>query len=271
MEITFRQRVSAAVTSIRERTPLVPRLGVVLGSGLSSVVDQLVGDVETVTIPYGEIDGFPVPTVEGHRGTLTLAGTTAVMAGRFHFYEHGRMDDVVLPVATLAALGVSTLVLTNAAGGISAAYVPGDLVLIRDHLNLMGTNPLIGPQDTAARHRFQDMTETYDVELRSEARRMDAELKEGVYAALTGPSYETPAEISMLAALGADLVGMSTVPEAIAARSYGMRVLGISTVTNLAAGLSGGLLDHAEVVATGAAIQGRLARLLRNMVATFGG
>jgi purine-nucleoside phosphorylase len=270
MQTTFRKRVEAAAASITAKTGIVPRLGVILGSGLSSVVDSLVSGDSSVTIPFDEIDGFPTPTVTGHRGTLALAGRTAVMAGRFHYYEHGEMDDAVLPVATLAALGIDTLIVTNAAGGLNPDYSPGDLVLIRDHINLMGTNPLIGPQDPAAFHRFQDMTTAYDPELRNQAHTIDGGLKEGVYAALTGPSYETPAEISMLATLGADLVGMSTVPEVIVARSYGVRVLGISTVTNLAAGLSGAALDHAEVVATGAAIQDRLARLMRDLIETLG-
>jgi purine-nucleoside phosphorylase len=171
----------------------------------------------------------------------------------------------------LADLGIDTVIVTNAAGGINPAYRPGDLVLIRDHINLMGTNPLIGPKDSEALHRFQDMTLTYDPDLRAAAREVDGELKEGVYAALTGPSYETPAEITMLRALGADLVGMSTVPEVIVARSYGVRVLGISTVTNLAAGISGEPLDHAEVVEVGKSIHERITRLLSRLVAAVTG
>lgn len=193
------------------------------------------------------------------------------MAGRFHYYEGRSMDDVVLPVATLCGLGARVVVLTNAAGGINPAYAPGDLVLIRDHINLMGVNPLVGPQAAGTTARFPDMTEVYDADLRSVARRIDGDLKDGVYAALTGPSYETPAEITMLARLGADLVGMSTVPEAIVARSYGVRVLGISTVTNLAAGLSGSLLDHSEVVEVGRSMQARMVRLLGSIIDELSG
>ena len=176
------------------------------------------------------------------------------------------MDEVVLPVATLCALGIKTLVVTNAAGGLNPDYRPGDLVLIRDHINLMGTNPLIGPKDPESSARFQDMTEAYSSNLRTEALQIDPSLKEGVYAAVTGPSYETPAEIRMLSTIGADLVGMSTVPEVIVARSYGVGVLGISTVTNLAAGLSGKALDHAEVMEVGTSIQGRMTALVSGLL-----
>lgn len=272
MQSDFRSRVDRAVASIQARTSLTPRVGVVLGSGLSDVIDDLVpGSPEVERIGYGDIEGFGAPTVTGHRGTLTLAGKAAILAGRFHYYEGRSMDDVVLPVATLAGLGVTTVILTNAAGGINASYEPGDLVLITDHINLMGTNPLIGPKDQATSARFQDMTTAYDAELRTHALSIDPKLKGGVYCALTGPSYETPAEIRMLATLGADLVGMSTVPEAIVARSYGVRVLGISTVTNLAAGMGGNPLDHAEVVEVGASIRERMVHLLASLIERIGG
>lgn len=275
MQSDFRSRVEAAAAAIRVRLSEsgtdMPRVAVVLGSGLSDVIDELVpADRPSRTIPYAEITGFGATSVSGHRGTLTVAGSVSVMAGRFHFYEGRSMDDVVLPVATLAALRVDSLIVTNAAGGLNPAYRPGDLVLISDHINLMGTNPLIGPRDEAASARFQDMTTAYDEELAAMARSIDPELKSGVYCALTGPSYETPAEIRMLSTLGADLVGMSTVPEVIVARSYGVRVLGISTVTNLAAGLSGKPLDHAEVVEVGASIRSRMVRLLSGVIARVG-
>jgi purine-nucleoside phosphorylase len=195
----------------------------------------------------------------------------AVMAGRFHFYEGRPMDDVVLPAATLCAMGISTLIVTNAAGGINDGYSPGDLVLISDHINLMGTNPLIGPQDPSSGARFPDMTQAYSAELRRVAMDLDPDLKTGVYVALSGPTYETPAEIGMLRAIGGDLVGMSTVPEVIVARSYGVSVLGISTVTNLAAGMSGKTLDHSEVVEVGKSIQGRMAALLSGLLARLTG
>ncbi|TVQ23448.1 MAG: purine-nucleoside phosphorylase [Spirochaetaceae bacterium] len=270
MNTSFPEVVSRAAASIRDSSGRSPRVGVVLGSGLSDVVDDLIGDSAADTIAYARIEGFGGPSVSGHRGTLTISDSVAVMAGRFHAYEGRPMDDVVLPVATLAACGVTTVIVTNAAGGINAAYAPGDLVLITDHLNLMGANPLIGPQDPASLARFVDMTVAYDPELRDLARSIDGELKEGVYAALSGPNYETPAEIRMLRTLGADLVGMSTVPEVLVARSYGMRVLGISTVTNLAAGMSGRPLDHREVVEVGRSIRARMAELLTRLIAESG-
>ncbi|MEE8441581.1 MAG: purine-nucleoside phosphorylase [Spirochaetia bacterium] len=267
MQRSFQQRVQAAAASARNHGANAPRIGLILGSGLSDLVDQLV-PVETgpLAVSYGEIDGFGATSVTGHRGTLYLTPDVAVMAGRFHFYEGRSIDDVVLPVAMLCALGIRILIVTNAAGGINPGYQPGDLVLIRDHINLMGTNPLIGPKDPESVARFPDMTEAYSAKLRTVALDLDAELKEGVYVALTGPTYETPAEIRMLGAIGADLVGMSTVPEVIVARSYGVEVLGISTVTNLAAGLSGKALDHSEVVEVGHSIHGRMTRLLSGLI-----
>jgi purine-nucleoside phosphorylase len=262
--------VQRAADSVRAAYDTPVELGVVLGSGLSDVVDDIFGNESSESIPYEAIEGFGAPSVSGHRGTMMLAGHTAVMAGRFHYYEGRPMDDVVLPVATLAKLGAKTIIATNAAGGVNTDFTPGDLVLISDHINLMGNHPLIGPQDPSSVARFPDMTEAYDGELRDLARSIDPDLKEGVYAALSGPSYETPAEIRMLRTLGADLVGMSTVPETIVARSYGMRVLGISTVTNLAAGMSGNVLDHAEVVEVSKGIRSRMVSLLSALVAKLG-
>lgn len=267
MQDGFQQRVEAAAASARSHGAGAPGIGLVLGSGLSDLVDRLLPDrTPHHAVPYDAIEGFGAPSVAGHRGALYLTDSVAVMAGRFHFYEGRPLDDVVLPVATLCALGVRTLIVTNAAGGINPDYSPGDLVLITDHINLMGINPLIGPQDPASVARFPDMTEPYSSSLRAAARELDPVLKEGVYVALTGPSYETPAEIRMLRTIGGDLVGMSTVPEVIVARSYGAQVLGISTVTNLAAGMSGRPLDHSEVVQTGASIHGRMAALLAGLV-----
>lgn len=266
MRNEFRTRVEHSAASIRSRIRTAPKVGVILGSGLSDVIDDLIPGDDAVSIGYTDIKGFGAPSVAGHRGTLSVSRDAAVMAGRFHFYEGRSMDDVVLPVATLAALGVSTVIVTNAAGGINPDYRPGDLVLISDHINLMGTSPLIGPQDPASVARFPDMTTAYDAELRDVAGEIDTDLKSGVYAALTGPTYETPAEIRMLARMGADLVGMSTVPEVIVARSYGVRVIGISTVTNLAAGLSGRPLDHKEVVEVGASIRDRMVSLLAGLI-----
>lgn len=270
MKSGFEERVHRAVASIRsaEANDRSPTVGVVLGSGLSDVLDALLAE-EPVTIPYGKIDGFATPTVAGHRGVLALSDSAAVMAGRFHFYEGHPIDDLVLPVFVLAALGCKTLIVTNAAGAVNASLHPGDLVLIRDHLNLMGANPLIGPADSYPMTRFPDMTYSYSADLRARAREIDPALTEGVYAALSGPTYETPAEITMLERIGADLVGMSTVPEVIAARAAGLEVLGISTVTNLAAGKGGTELDHAEVVEVGRQIRGRLTTLLRELIAAI--
>ena len=267
MREDFTDRVKRAAQSILDRTDFRPKVGVVLGSGLSGIVSRLMtGSVDATQIPYGDIDGFRVPSVVGHQGSLSIFRNAAVMAGRFHFYEGIDLDDVVLPTATLAALGVTALIVTNAAGGINPDFAPGDLVLIRDHINLMGTNPLIGPVDPESGVRFPDMTVPYDSTLGALARQSDPDLKEGVYVALTGPSYETPAEIAMLRAIGADLVGMSTVPEVIVARAYGVRVVGISTVTNAAAGMSGKPLDHDEVVEIGKSIEGRMAKLVASLI-----
>ncbi len=268
MKAGFRARVERAVASARGRigTAPQPEVAVVLGSGLGDLVDR----IEGVTVAYGQIDGFPTPTVSGHRGLLRVgevdgAGrrlAVAVLAGRFHAYEGREIEEVVLPVFLAAGLGARTLIVTNACGAVNEAYRPGDLVLIRDHINLMGVQPLIGPADEGLGPRFPDMSEAYSRRLRGLAHRVSPDLPEGVYAALSGPSYETPAEIRMLRVLGADLVGMSTVPEVIAARFLGLEVLGVSCVTNMAAGILQRPLSHAEVVETGARAAGRFAQLL---------
>jgi len=243
-----------------------PELGVVLGSGLSGFVDAL---DDPVRIPYADIEGFPTPSVAGHAGEL-VAGTVAgarilCLSGRVHLYEGHPPSRVVFGVRLLAALGCRAVILTNAAGGIRAGLSPGSLVLVRDHLNLTGSNPLVGAAEPPL-PRFPDMTEVYDAQLRAlardAARESAIDVAEGVYAGLLGPSYETPAEIHMLEKLGADLVGMSTVHEAIALRQRGVRVGALSVVTNLAAGLAGRPLDHAEVQAVGAAARKKLEVLL---------
>jgi purine-nucleoside phosphorylase len=231
------------------------RVAIVLGSGLSSYAASLPGAVE---VPYGNIPGFPLPRVEGHAGALFSVekGTSAVMilAGRVHTYEGWDLSDVVFAIRTAVASGCSTVVLTNAAGGVADGMSPGDLVLIKDHLNLTARNPLVGDNDDRLGPRFPDMSDVYPEDLRriahDVARGLGQTLAEGVYAWLLGPSYETPAEVQMAKRLGADLVGMSTVPEAIAARHMGARVLGISLVTNLAAGISPTPLSHEEVTDT---------------------
>jgi len=264
--------VSAATSFVRSRLGArAPQIAIVLGSGLGSLADRLTG---AVRIPYAEIPGFHVPTVEGHRGELVagmLAGRSVVaQSGRFHLYEGHPADVAALPARLFAELGVSTFIVTNAAGGIRPSFLPGTLMLITDHLNLTGRNPLIGPV-VLGEPRFPDMSAAYDVGLRTlaleVARGQRTELAQGVYAALLGPTYETPAEVRMLATLGADAVGMSTVPEVIVANARGMRCLGISTITNAAAGVSGAALSHAEVMETAAQVGRRLGDLIEGIVA----
>jgi purine-nucleoside phosphorylase len=274
MNQDFADRVRRAASSVPVDGLDSPSIGLVLGSGLGAFVERLDGR----EVPYARIEGFPQPTVEGHAGTLVVSGGLAVMAGRFHFYEGFSMDDVVLPVFVLQALGVRTLILTNAAGGVRRDYRPGQLVLIRDHINLMGANPLRGPNPAGLGPRFPDMSEAYSRRLRELAKREAAGaarsrgegLAEGIYAAFAGPTYETPAEVRMAEAMGADLVGMSTVPEVIAARYLGMEVLGLSMVTNMAAGIVDQPLSHQEVVETARRAIPRLDALLRGILGKLG-
>jgi len=283
MKEDFGQRVLRAAGAFPAGSR--PRTAVVLGSGLSGIAESL----HWRELPFSSVPEFPEATVQGHRGSFFISERAIVMAGRFHFYEGHAMDDVVLPIFALREIGVETIVLTNAAGGVNPAFAPGDLVLIKDHINYMGANPLVGPNPhrpaaaagaeaaTAGDRfgpRFFDMSETYSKELRetahAAARRVPElaakGMAEGVYCAFTGPSYETPAEVRMARTMGADLVGMSTVPEAIAARYLGMKVLGISCVTNLAAGMTETPLDHAEVVATGKRVESALRSLLLELL-----
>jgi purine-nucleoside phosphorylase len=265
------KELEEAVAWLRERTSLSPRVGVVLGSGLGGFASRLTDRLE---IPYETIPHWPVSTAEGHAGRLILGRLgelpVAVMAGRAHLYEGYRPDQVVFGVRVLGRLGARALVLTNAAGGINPAFQRGLLVLISDHINLQGANPLVGPNEESLGPRFPDMTEAYSIRLRQIARETAAELgipvAEGVYAAMLGPSYETPAEIRFLRIIGADLVGMSTVPEVIAARHMGLSVLAISCVTNMAAGLAPGPLSHREVLETGEMVRDRLSRLLEALL-----
>ncbi len=261
-------RAERAAKFIRSKTKLRPKIALVLGSGLGAFADGL----ESATrIPYERIPHFPRSTAVGHAGRLVIgkAGNVAVaaMQGRAHFYEGYSLKDVIFPMRVFARLGVRAAVLTNAAGGINLGFKQGTLIVMRDHINLQGSNPLIGPNDERFGPRFPDMTRAYDKEYRAaaleEARRLGIEVSEGVYAALTGPSYETPAEIRYLRTIGADVVGMSTVPEVIAARHMGIRILGISCVTNMAAGILDKPLDHGEVLATGERVQSQFIALLR--------
>jgi purine-nucleoside phosphorylase len=266
--------IQAAVSRIREETDLEPLVGVILGSGLGGLADEVEARVE---ITYGELPGWPVSTAVGHAGVLvlgTIAGVpVAAMRGRAHLYEGIGADRVAFGVRVLGRLGIRSLVLTNAAGGIDLDYRPGQLVLVSDHVNLQGTSPLVGPNDDSLGPRFPDMSDAYDSELRARAReaasRLGIELAEGVYAAWLGPQFETPAEIRFLRAVGGDLAGMSTVQEVIAARHMGIRCLAISVVTNMAAGVLDEKIDHEAVLEVGAAAAGDLTSLLRELVPTL--
>jgi purine-nucleoside phosphorylase len=263
--------VDLAAAVIARRTPIRPAIGVVLGSGLGAFAKEL---NDATGIPYGEITGWPASTAVGHAGELVIGYLrgipVAVMNGRAHLYEGHPVDKVVFGVRTLVSMGVRKLIFTNAAGGINLSYSRGGLVLIKDHINLQGVNPLTGPNDDALGPRFPDMTDAYDPALRAVAHRAAAgigiELTEGVYAALPGPSYETPAEIRFLRTIGADLVGMSTVPEVIAARHAGVRCLAISCVTNMAAGILPQKINHDEVLETGAGVRNTLVSLLGRII-----
>jgi purine-nucleoside phosphorylase len=268
--VSLARRLEEAVAFVQGRTSLGPAIGVVLGSGLGAFADAL---EDAVAVPFGEIPHFPASTVVGHGGALVVGRSrgvpVAVMKGRVHFYEGYSLDQVVFPVRVLGRLGVEALVLTNAAGAINPAFAPGDLMVIEDHLNLLG-NPLLGPNEEALGPRFPDMSEAYDRGLRDVAeaacRAASVRCHRGVYVALTGPSYETPAEIRMFRTLGADAVGMSTVPEVIAARHMGMRVVGLSCLTNMAAGVTDRKLDHREVLETGERVKAALLEVLARIV-----
>jgi purine-nucleoside phosphorylase len=246
------QQVEAAAAFLRSKVNFPIQVGVVLGSGLSAFADRL---EKSVAIDYGNVPNFPQSTVPGHKGRFVAGfledASVLCMQGRVHFYEGYTMQQVALGVRLMAALGVRTLILTNAAGAVNTAYKPGDFMLFTDHLNLMGTNPLIGAHDPQWGERFVDQSDSYTPALRQIARetakQLNVPLHEGIYAGLTGPAYETPAEIRMLRILGADACGMSTVPEAIVARQSGMRILGISLITNMGAGIAAPL-SHSEVV-----------------------
>jgi purine-nucleoside phosphorylase len=270
-------RASRAAKFIQSKTKLRPRIALVLGSGLGTFADEL---SSAKRIPFDAIPGFPRSTVEGHGGQLVIgkleglpavAGVPmAVMQGRVHLYEGYSAKEVVFPMRVLGRLGIRAAILTNAAGAINLDYSQGALVVIRDHINLQGTSPLIGPNDERFGPRFPDMSRAYwkayrEIALR-EAKRLGIQVHEGVYAALCGPSFETPAEIRYLKTIGADLVGMSTAFEVIVARHMGIRVLGISCATNMAAGILDQPLTHAEVMETGDRVKGQFISLLRAVI-----
>lgn len=248
-----------------------PEIGLILGSGLGFFAEQL---QNAQKINYNDIPGFTKSTVEGHQGKLIFGKihnkNILAMQGRIHFYETHNMRQVTFPIKLMKRLGVKSIVVTNAAGGINTDFKPGDLMLIKDHINFMGTHPCIGKKSEDAKERFFDMTEAYDIEYREMIKKLAKELgidfKEGVYFANTGPSYETPAEVRMIKILGGDAVGMSTVPEVLVARELGMRVCGISCITNMAAGVSKNKLSHKEVTETANRVKSIFVKLIENII-----
>jgi len=264
-------RLAALVAAVRQRTPLVPEVGIVLGSGLGDLADGL---ADPVAIPFSELPGWPAATAPGHAGRLLLGhlgGRPVVMLqGRFHLYEGNDPGLVIQPVLLFKALGARIVVLTNAAGGLDPTFGPGTLMVMRDHINLTGRSPLMGPNADELGPRFPDLTDAWSPRLRERLRAAaaaeDVPLAEGIYVGLTGPTYETPAEVRMLASLGGHAVGMSTVLECIAARWVGLEVCGVSLVTNAGAGYTGEPLTHEEVLASGRVAGPRLARVIRRFV-----
>jgi purine-nucleoside phosphorylase len=267
-----KQAIEKAASYLKEKFSTPPQIGLILGSGLGVLADEI---ENAIKIPYKEIPEFPVSTVEGHAGQLVygqLEGATVLaMQGRFHYYEGYSFDKVTFPVRVMKALGVEQLIVTNAAGGVNETFTPGDLMIISDHINNMGSNPLIGPNDPDFGVRFPDMTEAYSKRLRKLAKevaaRLNIKVQEGVYVANTGPSYETPAEIRMIRAIGGDAVGMSTVPEVIVARHAQMEVLGISCISNMAAGILDQPLTHDEVIETTEKVKADFLRLVKAIIA----
>jgi purine-nucleoside phosphorylase len=266
------ERAEHAARVIRSRIKEEPRLAVVLGSGLGGFADCF---EDAVAIPYEEIPGFLTSTAEGHSGRLVVGKIGQVpivaMQGRLHYYEGYSLEEVTFPIRTFNLLDIKTVILTNASGGINVELNQGALMVISDHMNLIGDNPLRGPNDERFGPRFPDLTAVYSPELQEiaieEGRAMGIELRRGIYAALSGPSYETPAEIHLLRNFGADAVGMSTVPEAIVARQMNMDVLGISCITNMAAGLSDAPINHQEVMETGKRVHATFTELLKRVIA----
>ncbi|WP_288961627.1 purine-nucleoside phosphorylase [uncultured Peptoniphilus sp.] len=263
--------MNKSIDYIKGKIKNQPEIGIVLGSGLGDFADAIEDKIE---IPYTEIPGFPVSTVKGHDGKLIFGKINSkevcVMKGRIHYYEGYDIKEVVYPIEVLAGLGIKTLILTNAAGGVNTDFEPADLMIINDHINLMGKNPLIGPNDEDLGPRFPDMTDLYNKDLievaEKSAKKLGIDIKEGVYMYFTGPSYETAAEVRMARILGADAVGMSTVPEAIIARHRGLKILGISTITNMSTGILDTPLDHTEVVEVGQEVAGKFKELLKEII-----
>jgi len=263
--------LAETIEFLRTRCRRQPALGLILGSGLGAYAGRF---KDSVALPYGSIPNFPRSAVPGHAGNLVFGSLQGVsclaLQGRFHFYEGHSMRDIAFPVRILRGLGIEKLIVTNAAGGVNPDFRPGDFMLIEDHINMMGLNPLIGSNPEAASPRFPDMTEAYDPEMREiaadVARRLDIPLQKGVYVGVTGPCYETPAEIRMYRGFGADAIGMSTVPEVIAAVEAGIRVLGISCITNMAASMGQGKISHKEVLEATERVKEKAHALLNGII-----
>jgi purine-nucleoside phosphorylase len=269
------EKIQNAAQFLKEKYANTPKIGLILGSGLGVLADEITNPVK---IPYNGIPDFPVSTVEGHAGQLVF-GTiqdieVVAMQGRFHYYEGYSFEKVTFPVRVMKELGVEILIVTNAAGGVNKSFEPGDLMIITDHINNMGSNPLIGPNDSRLGVRFPDMSEAYNKELRflakNIAEQLNMAIKEGVYVGNTGPTYETPAEVRMIRAFGGDAVGMSTVPEVIVARHAGIKVMGISCISNMAAGILDQPLNHEEVIETTEKVKANFLKYVKELIKQFG-
>lgn len=266
--------IKEASKYIQSKITVMPEIGLILGSGLGILAEEI---CDSVVIPYTEIPYFPASTVSGHKGQLvigSLKGKQVIaMQGRFHYYEGYSMENITFPVRVMKQLGIKSVIVTNAAGSINKKYNPGDLMIIKDHINNMGTNPLIGPNNDELGGRFPDMSQAYDREYiklaETCANEIGLKIHNGVYVGNTGPTYETPAEINLLRILGGDAVGMSTVPEVIVARHTGLRVLGISCISNMAAGILDQSLSHEEVIATTEKVKGSFIELVMKIVHSF--
>ncbi|RLL46903.1 purine-nucleoside phosphorylase [Oceanobacillus piezotolerans] len=269
-----KEAIQKAASMIQGKINVTPKIGLILGSGLGVLADEIENPVK---IKYGDIPGFPVSTVEGHAGQLVIGTLQDVpvvaMQGRFHYYEGYDLEAVTFPVRVMKELQVETLIVTNAAGGVNPDFEAGDLMIITDHINNAGANPLIGPNDPELGVRFPDMTNAYDRDLqnlvREAAKTLNIKLQEGVYVWNSGPSYETPAEIRMLQKIGGDAVGMSTVPEVIVARHSGMKVAGLSCITNMAAGILDQPLSHDEVMETAEQVKENFLSLVKEIITNF--
>lgn len=269
--MTLEENIKEASKYILEKTKHKPEIALILGSGLGALADEI---ENAEYYPYSEIPNFPISTVQGHAGRLVvgnLKGKTVIaMQGRFHYYEGYAMQEVTFPIRVMKLLGIKTLIVTNAAGAVNVNYKPGDLMLIKDHINLSGNNPLIGKNLDSFGTRFPDMSEAYNKELREKVKeiseQLNVSLQEGVYACMSGPTYETPAEINMIRVLGGDAVGMSTVPEVIIANHSGIKVIGVSCITNMAAGILKQPLNHKEVMETSEIAREKFVKLMKGIV-----